>query len=198
MLKLNSLVLAFGLISTTSHAAIPVVQLNAKQHQRLEAAQNVLESELGGHLSAEQRNELAILLKEEVREDFVQVADQTRSQAKAIYCVGYNFAGGVSLTRAACVHAWTLMGYQAAFIGVGSVANISGMVFRLVVKFDPTRYAQTFDPVPGQYGVVSQGATLVLGATIFTGDSGNKTLSGGGLNVGLGIDLATISYVIIE
>ena len=73
-----------------------------------------------------------------------------------------------------------------------------GWAFRLTVTFDSSRYANEFDPIPGDYGAASVGLTLGLGLTSLESTSRNKSLKGHSINFGLGLDYPTISLLHID
>jgi len=194
--KTNLTLIALLLFSGSAFAGIPVTKLNFSQNGQFEDAVVILESKMGAPLTIEQQKKLATFIEQEGPKDFIRVGNQ--APTKAIYCVAWNLAAGTNIGRAACVHVWSMTGYNLIMVGIGASLNLSGQAFRLKVTFDPTKYGDQFDPIPGKYALVSQGLTIGLGVTVFSGDSGNKQLTGGGLNLGLGVDMSSISLLYIE
>jgi hypothetical protein len=175
--------------------AMPMARIKPTQSTALEA-RAALERQLGQSIDQESFAHLEKLIEQEGRRDTIPVGNQAPS--KAIYCVGGNASLGWVMGQAACVHIWTMKTYQLGFIGAGMSANLVGQVFRLKISFDPSRYDDQFDPIPGKYSFAQRGFTLGAGATWFAGDSGNKVLTGFGFNFLLGFDMLSVSYLVIE
>ena len=100
--------------------------------------------------------------------------------------------------HAACVHIWSMKGYELVFLGAGMALNFTGQVFRLKVTFDPSRYDNSFDPIPGRDAFAQQSLTVGGGLSFFSGSAGNKILTGSGVNFGIGFDLTSISFLDIQ
>jgi len=190
----KKIILAALCIPMTSALALSV-KPNSPSISKISQSQKVLESKVGFKLDSRQRADLEELAKYD-NENLVEVS--AGQKKKAIYCVAGELSAGTKMLRGGCVHIWSTEGYDVVLLGVGATLQAIGSVFRLEVTYDDSRYDKSFDPVPGNYGVATFGGALGVGFTTFLGDSGNKSLSGGGVNVGLGIDFTSLSLIHLE
>ncbi|MGZ3724107.1 MAG: hypothetical protein ACXVA9_14285 [Bdellovibrionales bacterium] len=176
--------------------------------EQFKGVSNILENSLNRPLSNEERNQLATQMASDVshgtfpwEEDdlIIKVSDGgPRDKNSALYCIGFTMSGIAEVSHAKCASWQSGRAYDLVTIGGG--INLQGLlsVFRLSISFNSADYNSTFDPIPGNYGLVTQGLTVGIGGTKFDGDSGNKTVSGGAFNVGGGFNFGTISALIIQ
>lgn len=175
--------------------AMPVTPLRDVNPTANQARQ-VLEEKMGEALSENAFARLQTLIAKERPQNLVEIGNQPSS--KSILCVGWNGSSGGVMGHAACVHIWSMKGYELVFLGAGMALNFTGQVFRLKVTFDPSRYDNSFDPIPGRYAFAQQSLTLGGGISFFSGSAGNKILTGSGVNFGIGFDLTSISFLDIQ
>ena len=90
-------------------------------------------------------------------------------------------------------------------IGLGPVFQLQGTVFRLSFAYEAQNFdvvgAGNLDPIPGQYGLETNGASLLLGLTGFQGISNFppvRSVRGSGITLGIGVDFGSITHVSIE
>lgn len=181
-------------------AALPQPTVPPAKGPRIDLAAQVLQNKYGIKLNARQLSDLENLSSSEnqIASAGEEAPEFARTSTKSIYCVGIGFNAFMGRFAAGCVHVRSLKSYSVSMIGAGVGFRLVESVFRLTVSYDGSRYAQDFDPIPGQYGMVTMGASLGMGLTGYAGDSGNKTLIGSGYAAGFGLDFGTVSLAIIE
>lgn len=188
------ILVVFTLLSVSAQAGIPRVNLKNAVVQHAGAMEDAFENLLGRKLTAQQKQELEEMVSQDFQSNFIEAKQSSEDldkrsydTSKAIYCVGGQLSFGVVQGYALCLHVWDFTPYSLSFIGGGAVALsvIEAKVFRLNVSWNSKRYEKSFDPIPGDYFLINVGGTLGLGGTIFSGDAGNKSLSGSGINFGL-------------
>jgi hypothetical protein len=167
---------------------IPIEQFKGVKYE--------LEQEIGERLSREQSKELAQLISDD--REFNLVTEVSQSPEKSIYCVGVSGAVAYTGATAKCIHWASKQIYTLKMIGIGYALQGQISALKLTVKFDSSRYADNFDPIPGSYGAIASGWTLIGGRSSFSGSSGNKTFSASAINVGVGVDLFSGVYLTIE
>lgn len=196
--------LAIVSFSSAAALAFPVNQLRALD-STTQSAIEILEAKLGRSASATERSQIADFVREQSSSKAIEVSN--RSPRKKLKCWGFTAGAGAVIARAVCLHVHlfngygfepTIQAYGLAMLGVGMSGALVGQVIGLDVIYDPSRYDKDFDPVPGNYGVISIGLTGGIGFTSFGGDSGNKRIDGLSFNVGAGFDFPTISMLVIE
>ena len=142
--------------------------------------------------SVYQQEETSVLVK--VREE--EIRDKTVS----IYCAGVDLNLMVKQNYAICMNFKTGKTYELAIIGGGLNFGAAGKVIRFDVSYNSTRYSKEFDPVPGTYGGLSMGFTMLHhGVGVLAASSGNKSLHIVNIsNIGYVIDMGTIAAISIR
>jgi hypothetical protein len=126
--------------------------------------------------------------------------------SRAIYCLGLVADSVVTTLEARCYHLWTGRAYRVTMKGWGPALQLEVVAFRLSVTYGAQNFdvvgAGHLDPIPGHYGLTTLGAGLLIGLSGFTEGKSAwppvKTVSGVGINLGIGLDLGSISHVSIE
>ncbi len=188
--------LASSTFASMASAAVTGARINGLKNLQLEQAEIILEQQLGEQLSDQQKQKLAELAADDKNNQLYLVGNQPPE--KSIYCVGAHVAGGSVIGRAVCLHFGTWKAYGVGFFGLGMAGSIAGSAFRLKVTFDSSRYDNSFDPIPGNYGFITQGLAVGLGGTAWSGSSGNKQVTGFGINLGLVFDYVSGGMLVIE
>jgi hypothetical protein len=191
------LTLALGLlVSRTGSAAMSVAPNPMGQSAQVAAAQAAFEAELGRSLTPAEKQAFAQYAAES-RPESVTRADYEKA-TKTVLCVmrGYNFV--MSEDWGSCVHFSPFKVYTFGMVGMGYGFQVNEAIFYLRVQWDGSRYDSSFDPLPGNYGAGTSGWALGGGWFGIGADSGNKQLSGRGLNFGIGGNLATLSLLHID
>jgi hypothetical protein len=199
------LAMAVLLCPMTSFALGPVNPIDRVivKTEQFKGVSYLLEQGLGRSLTANEKAQLARAIPNgpiESDEDklIIKVADGQKDKSYALWCVGVTAGAVLQFSRAVCASLQTMRTYELGTLGVGYVLEANANLFRLVVSFESSRYGADYDPIPGHYALGTMGATLVGGGTGFTGDSGNKSVSGAGYNIGLGVDLSSVSVLYIQ
>ena len=200
---IRSLIVCVCFLATSTSFALGLIPKSTiEKFSQAQAAIEVLEEKVGFSLSDEQRAQLIDAAADEVPNNFVEFASANtfkNPKGLALYCVGGSGALTMKMLRAGCVHIWTLTAYDMLLIGGGVAFSLNiHPIIKVVVTYDQSRYDNEFDPIPGEYGAVSIGGSLGIGMNFISGDSGNKELSASLLNVGVGIDLGTLSMIVIR
>lgn len=150
---------------------------------------NKFESAIGRPLS---EDEAALLTKANY--------EVQRKGAVSLYCAGFEFNAYIKNSHAVCMSFQTGRVYELGLIGGGLAAGASAKIMRFVVRYDSSRYADSFDPIPGMYGAVSAGVVMpYLSAHTLIGESGNKSLYVNNIvNIGYILDFGSISAIVIR
>lgn len=193
------LVFAFFSLSTAqalvaNHEAIREVVLH--KPPKPIASRIALEKRLGEPLTSEQTRSLRQLIQADSQAKLIQVSEDDTSTT--IYCVGARAALAWSRVEAVCLNIWTGQTYGVSFFGFGPALQLTVSAFRLVVSYDSERYDANFDAIPGDYYAMIAGATVGFGKSNLEGSSGNKKISGQGVNQGFGAELSFAGWLHIE
>jgi hypothetical protein len=120
--------------------------------------------------------------------------------SKNLYCIGSSLSVGISVMISACLHGPSLKVYTAQVpvgIGVGLHAALI-QPFWLTITY-AADFSTDFDPVVGKYHLVSANISLLIGQVTFEGSSGNKKVTGRGLNLfALGYEVTPAGLLVIE
>lgn len=197
--RLSLIALAmFSFGASAAMAVNPMDKVIVKSEQ-FKGVNYQLEKALGRNLSGEERENLAAALAAESIPQVIAVEDDgIRNTTKSLVCASVGYSAGMLFYRAVCVSLFPVRTYDMAILGVGAALELKASITRLTFSYNGDRYAKDFDPIPGKYGVVSMGATGLVGLTFYGGDSGNKSVSGQAVNFGGGGDLGSASFMVIQ
>lgn len=194
-------VIAIAMFSFGASAAMPMNPMDKHivKTEQFKGVSYQLEKALGRNLSGEELKNLTSALDAEATPEVIDVADDgTRNTTKRMVCASAGYSAGLLLYRAVCVSLFPVRTYKMAILGVGVALELKASITSLTFKYNGDRYAKNFDPIPGEYGVVTAGGTGVLGVTFYGGESGNKSVSGQAINFGGGADFGSGSYMVIQ